>query len=91
MSSNVELETEIDKLINKIREGMKPEDLAELSALENLTGSELELLLLRNVFEAARSVLRNNGVDKERFAKAFIELESAVEDVICFNQSCTGD
>ena len=40
---------------------------------------------LRRVYEAARRILRYNGLDKERTIKAFIELDDAIEDVKRFD------
>ena len=44
-----------------------------------------ELELLRRVYEAARSVLRYNGIDNKRTIEALNKLDDAIESVKLFD------
>jgi len=48
-----------------------------------------ELTLLREVHEAARRMMRNCGVCKEKYDRAFVDLTEAVRDVNNFDQNCS--
>lgn len=47
--------------------------------------NDKELILLRYVYEDARRVLRNWGVDKERFNKAMDALDNSIVEVMEFD------
>lgn len=55
------------------------------------SAQEAELLLLRAVFESARSLLRFNGVDGERTLRAYDELDRTCEQVKLFDGGCMED
>lgn len=47
--------------------------------------TKMELYLLGDVYEAARSLLRYNGVDKDRMTKAADDMDDAIEQVKDFD------
>lgn len=52
-----------------------------VQASDRIAADEREIGLLRDVYEAARSVLRNNGVDAARVTAALREMDDAIEAV----------
>lgn len=53
-----------------------------------MKGLEFEIILLREVYEAARQVLRFNGVDKDKVREAVDRLDAAIEVVKNFDSGC---
>jgi SMC interacting uncharacterized protein involved in chromosome segregation len=52
---------------------------------EEIEKNDREIILLRRVFESARSVLRNNGIDPQRFEAAMQKLDDNCEFVKQFD------